>query len=129
MWRYVIGYGVSVVIAIPITYVWTNFLYRKLDESVAEKTSEEKPGRVWWIPPLIGIFERIIITTLIAFSVSGAASFIGTWIAVKIAGGWITWSKGTTYGRGVLFVSLLGSAMSVLFALVGGIICQKSVVY
>jgi len=41
---------------------------------------------------------------------------------VKSAGGWANWSKGTTYGRAVLFVGLLGSAMSVLFALFGGLL-------
>jgi len=102
------------------------------DEFEAEQqvpTMEGKkpaPRRVWWIPILIGIFERAIITTLIAYSVSGSGSFMGTWTAIKIAGGWQQWSSGTRYARSILFAGLLGSAMSMLIALIGGILCLKT---
>lgn len=75
-----------------------------------------------WIPIAIGVFERVIITTLVGWSVPGAASFVGAWIAVKAAGGWSGWSKDTAYGRGMFFVRLLGSALSVGFAVAGGLI-------
>ena len=77
--------------------------------------------RVRWIPITVGGFERAIITTLVRWNVSGSAAFIGAWVAVKTAGGWASWSKETTYGRAILFIGLLGNALSILFGLVGGL--------
>lgn len=112
-------YFISVIIAAPITLLWPWCLYKIIDK---KKSSADIPAeRVWWIPLLIGVFERGIITTLVGWQVSGAAVFIGAWVAVKTAGGWTTWSKGTTYARAVLFVGLLGNAMSIAFALLGGL--------
>jgi hypothetical protein len=118
--KYLLGYSLSVVVAVPVTYLWSLFLHRLVAK---HKTAEdEQAGRVLWIPLLVGVFERAIITTLVGWQVSGTAGFIGAWVAVKSAGGWSTWSKGTTYGRAVFFTGLLGSAMSILFAVVGGLI-------
>jgi hypothetical protein len=116
----IIGYLISVIVGIPITYIWSEFLHGKV---ISYRTKEDaKAERVLWIPILVGVFERLIITTFIIFSVSGTAGFIGAWIALKSAGGWATWSKGTTYGRSVFFIGLLGSAMSVSLAILGGFI-------
>lgn len=120
--KFLLGYGISVFVGIPITYVWSTFLYWLLRNHRPE--SESEPHRIWWIPLAVGILERAIITTLVAFSIQGAAGFIGAWVAVKSAGGWASWSQGTTYGRAVLFIGLLGSAMSILFGLAGGIIAR-----
>lgn len=79
--------------------------------------------RILWIPIVIGIVERTIITTMIAWNISGTAGFIGAWVAIKSAVGWQMWArKSTTYERTVLFAGLIGSAVSVLFALIGGIL-------
>jgi hypothetical protein len=32
--------------------------------------------RIWWIAVLVGVFERALITTLVAYDISGSASFI-----------------------------------------------------
>ena len=115
-----LGYVISVIVGIPVTYVWSEFIHSRLEKY---RTDTDAPAeRIWWIPLLIGVFERAIITTLVAFPISGAAGFIGAWVAVKSAGGWAVWNKGTTYGRAVLFAGLLGSAMSIIFGLSGGII-------
>jgi hypothetical protein len=87
---------------------------------------DDEAQRVLWIPLAVGVLERAIITTLVGWNVSGSAGFIGGWIAVKSAGGWASWSKGTTYGRSILFVGLLGNAVSILFALAGGLIIATS---
>ena len=118
--RYVIGYTLSVFIAMPVTAYWS----RRLHAAVVclRQDAEEEATRVPWIPLLVGLFERVIITTFVGWNVSGTAGFIGAWVAVKSAGGWQNWSKGTTYGRAILSIGLLGSAMSILFGLVGGLI-------
>ena len=118
--KYLLGYGLSIVVASIVTLIWSWFLHRCVKKYKTEQDKEAE--RIFWIPFALGIFERAIITTLVAWNVSGTGGFIGAWVAVKTAGGWASWSKGTTYGRAVLFIGLLGNALSVLLALIGGLI-------
>jgi hypothetical protein len=45
------------------------------------------PERIWWIAVMVGIFERALFTTLVAYDVSGSASCIVGWMALKMASG------------------------------------------
>jgi hypothetical protein len=122
--RYVIGYSVSILVAIPVTWLWARMLHhliRNLDGCEASALES-----VPWAPVLIGIFERAMITTMIAWSVSGSGSFIGAWLAIKSAGAWSWWGRDTPYGRATFFIRLLGSSVSILFALCGGIVIQTT---
>lgn len=118
--RRIVGYGVSVFVAMPVTYLWSRALHASVTH--LRRPAERDAERVPWIPFVVGVVERVLVTTLVGWNVSGAAGFIGAWIAVKSAGGWQSWSKGTTYGRAILFIGLLGSALSILFAIAGGLI-------
>jgi hypothetical protein len=124
------GYAIAVVSGIPVTAAWPNLLYRLLDRYVPRRAKDFEAGegagheRIWWIAVLVGIFERTLITTLVAYDVSGVASFIAAWIAIKMASGWQKWSVGTQYARAAAFIALLGNVMSILFALLGGILCR-----
>lgn len=119
-----LAYGLSVFAAMPVTFLWSRFLHKLVRPY---KTGRDRQAeRIWWIPLAVGVLERAIITTLVGSKVPGTAGFIGAWVAVKSAGGWLSWSKGTTYGRATLFVGLLGSAMSLLFAIVGGLIIAST---
>lgn len=120
---WIVPYVIIGIIAIPITYYWSIFLFRLIRHH--NPNPENIPERIPFIPLLIGVFERAIITTLVGFSIPGAAAFIGTWVLIKAAGGWQTWGEGK-YARAVLFVGLLGSALSIVFALVAGIILRDS---
>ena len=122
---YLIAYIVVGLTAVLVTNWWSNFWHDYIEKNCPKRASEYPPGRIPTIPVLIGLFERVIITTLIGWDVSGSASFIGAWIAIKTAGGWQTWSKGTIYGRATLFAGLLGNAMSILFALIAGLIIKR----
>ena len=118
--KHFIGFLISVVVAMPVTYFWSMFLHKLLEK---HKQQEDKEAtRIKWIPSTIGVAERILFTVLIGWNVSGTAGFIGSWILVKQLGGWNSWGKGTTYNRAVFFVGLLGNTMSVLFGVVGGLI-------
>ena len=121
----------------PITSVWSKILHKRLEprrmkldfvrskvdfEKGLEHSSQESaPERVDWIPGWLGFFERALYSLLIGLDVGGGAAFIGVWIGIKLAGGWQSWSKGTTYGRATVGVGLLGNAMSVLFGVVAGL--------
>jgi hypothetical protein len=88
-------YALSIILATPVTELWSRLLHRAALK-IPRDEKDEEASRVPWIPRLVGILERLIITTLVGWNVSGATGFIGGWIAVKSAGGWQTWSRGTT---------------------------------
>lgn len=125
-----IGYLISVLGGVPVTYAWSELLFCLLDRHVPRIPEEVKAGRVaaseliWWIAVMVGIFERALITTLVAHDVSGGGSFIAAWVGLKKVSGWQEWSSGTRYARAAAFMALLGNAMSILFGLVGGILCK-----
>lgn len=125
MCGYVLGYVLSVFIAIPVTLCWSRFMHHQASRIRREWGVDKDAGRVERFPILIGVLERAIITTLVAYDISGGFAFVGAWVLAKSAGGWQQWSKGTTYGRATLSAGLLGSAMSILFAVVGGLIAKS----
>jgi hypothetical protein len=122
-----IGYLISVVGGIPVTYAWTRLLLWLLETKVPRTNADGEAARerIWWITMMVGIFERAIITTSVAYATSAVGAFIAGWIAIKIASGWQRWSSGTLYARAAVFMALLGNAMSILFGLGGGILCLK----
>jgi hypothetical protein len=71
------------------------------------------------------VSERALITTMVAYDVSGIASFIAEWVALKMVSGWQQWGRGIQYARAAAFMALLGNAMSVLFGVLGGIVCKR----
>ena len=77
------------------------------------------------VPPTItGVLERLFFTFIVAFNVSGAAIGMMGWLAVKMV---------TNLNRGDLpphpivrmraLTGLMGSLVSLLFSLFGGLIC------
>jgi hypothetical protein len=127
-----LGYAISVVVGIPITYAWSELLFWLLERYVPRTAKEVETGEVagrqciWWIAIMVGIFERALITTLVAYDVSGGGSFIAAWVAMKMALGWQRWGSGTQYARAAAFMALLGNAMSILWGLFGGILCKMA---
>jgi hypothetical protein len=109
-------------IAVPATLLWVTVLDRRVAR--LRKPDDEESSRVLWLPITMGIVERAIYTILIGWNVSGAAGFIGAWVTIKAIGGWARWGgpKSTMYTRSVFTVGLLGSALSAIFGLAGGLI-------
>src|SRR5262249_27762180 len=103
---YIAGYTFSVLLGIPLSWLCWWLLHRGVEKYV-DKIADDKGAaekmapRVFWLPFLLGLFERSMATTLIGFSVSGGASFLATWMAIKAAGGWTEWGRGnsTPYTR------------------------------
>ncbi|HME42316.1 MAG TPA: hypothetical protein VKF36_04450 [Syntrophorhabdales bacterium] len=124
MARYLVGYLVCGIIAVPVLWLWWRYLIRRTE--CTRGREQESAPRIAWFPIMTGIFERLIYTTLVGFEVSGAAAFVGAWVTIKAIGGWVTWSKDSTpYGKALFFSGLLGSAMSLLFGVAGGLIISK----
>jgi hypothetical protein len=78
------------------------------DELELKKTDD-------WQPPITGTVER---TLYISSLLMGYGEFIGFWLALKVAIAWARWGKGHS-GRTIYMGSLIGSALSVLYAVVG----------
>jgi hypothetical protein len=117
-----------------VTFAWSNALHERvttlgyrLDSlgALAPDEKEQYAARLQWIPGWLGIFERVFYSLLIGLDVTGGAAFIGVWVGIKLAGGWQSWSKGTTYGRAIFFIGLLGNAMSILFGVVAGLVLRS----
>ena len=121
--KYLVGYILCGGVAIPVTWLWWKYLIRRTELA----RDEERPAsRISWFPIATGVLERLIYRTLVGFEVSGAAAFIGAWVTIKAIGGWATWSQDSSkYGKALFFSGLLGSAMSVLFGLTGGLLISK----
>ena len=75
---------------------------------------------------LVGLVERIFFTVLVAFNVSATALAILAWVTLKMAVSWhIVWRERESITvRSLLFSALLANLFSMLFALIGGLICR-----
>ena len=80
---------------------------------------------------LIGFIERLFFTPIVAYHISGTAVAMIVWITVKMATNWnrMTRTKSSNNPWIVPFAlsSLLGSLVSMLFALLGGLICNGKI--
>ena len=102
-------------VAVPATLFWSIGLHWALGSYATN--CDKRADRILWIPALVGLFERAVIVLLIGWQVPGAASFIGAWVIGKSGGGWAGWGHKSKYDRGLFFIGLLGSALSILFGI------------
>ncbi len=121
------GYTISVLLGVPVTWLVSRTLHKIAKRRFPKEEEASTEVRILWVAILIGIVERTLITTMVAWNISGTAGFIGAWVVVKSAVGWQAWAdKRSFYERVVMFVGLIGSGVSVLFALIGGILISGS---
>jgi hypothetical protein len=71
---------------------------------------------------LIGTLERLFFTLIIAFDVTAAAVAMVAWLALKMATNWNRPNASHTPTEAL--TGLLGGLISMLFALIGGLICK-----
>jgi hypothetical protein len=75
-----------------------------------------------YLPRLVGLVERALFVGSLQLD---KAEFIGVWIALKVAGQWKRWGGGVNVGGRVLEgrsfynIFLIGSGLSVAYAVVG----------
>lgn len=114
-----LGYFISVFVAVPFTFGWSWLLHKLLR---GDQPKETQPPVVAWIPVFIGILERAVITTLVGWGIAGEGMFIVGWLALKSVADWQSLRSPETLARTRFFVGLLGSLLSLLFGLAGGLI-------
>lgn len=134
-WNVVLLVLWSSVIGWPVTFYWSKALHDRLPVLRKRLNKRQKhgqweiedspPDRVLWLPAWLGIFERALFSILIGLNIAGGAGFIGAWVGFKLAGGWKTWSKGTTYTSALFMIGLLGNIMSVAFGVIAGLMIRS----
>lgn len=102
---------------------YAEYLFRKKDYRLLLTT--KIPDFPW----LVGLFERLFFTLIVAFNVNGTAIAIIGWITVKTyTTHWFErdWDK-VTPSKLDVYISLMASMVSMMFALIGGLICNKNI--
>ena len=110
-----IGLAVSLVIGWPIT---EGFVFGLRKAQGFEKPAEEKSVPSW----LTGMIERLFFTIAVAYNVGGSITAMMVWIAIKLAANWGPGAGRIDTFRLRIVSSALGGLVSMLFALVGGLI-------
>lgn len=123
--------GVSVVLGSICTWAAWRGLRAFFEATVQERewvVPPEQTERIPIQPILIGILERIFFTVLVAFAVSGVATAMIVWVGAKMASGWNRIvGGGETWRRMLAFNGLMSSLISLLFAVVGGLIANGNI--
>lgn len=125
----ILGLSVSLVLGTLLTPFATNWLHDCARRKACQMNRKLLlPERVPFpFPMLIGVLERLIFTMLLVCNVSASGAFIGTWILAKIATGWNRYTKPEVEFRMVAFVGLIGSMISLFFALLGAILWNPKI--
>ena len=99
---------------------------RKKGEVIDDKDAKLYLESLYVSSKLVGSIERLFFTILVAFNVSGTATAMIVWISVKMATDWqrILKPDGGLGIRSLAFTALLGSMISLFFAVIGGLICR-----
>jgi hypothetical protein len=131
LWGWLIGLGgVSLILGSLVTWAVWKGLHSFYEATVKTKGWDVAPSKMEKIPVypfIIGVLERVTFTLLIAFQVSGVSGAIFAWVAIKMVTGWNRISGGETPYRMLAFTGLLSSLTSMLFAVVGGLICNGQI--
>ena len=132
--RWFFGLGIF---ALGIGWLSTFLLLNVLRSYIKTKAAERKELEVYDefmtaadIPSwLIGLGERTFFAILVAFNVSATAVAMIVWVAVKMLYDWnILWRQRENITiRSLALSGLLGNIVSMLFALIGGLICRGSI--
>lgn len=122
--------------ALVAGHLWTSIVLRLIRNHIYNETVKRE-GEIdnVYIDPLavpgwvVGAIERLFFGTLVTFDISATAAGMVTWILVKMATDWHRilgeGKDNLAFGsRSLAFGSLLGGIVSLLFALIGGLICR-----
>jgi hypothetical protein len=118
---WITGLTISLVIGGLATWLFLWLLRKWICSSERLRLSEGSKSVPAW---LTGVLERLFFTILVGLNVSGAPAAMVGWLALKLATNWNhpDW-KDKPDARTFAFSALLGGLVSMLFALIGGLIC------
>lgn len=123
LFRWAIGMVFSVIVGGIVTWAFLEGLrkYQRLKKDTESNDSRPVP------PWLTGMVERAFFTVVVALDISGAAVAMVAWLTLKMV---TNWNRSGGY-RDVkqvrlAFSALMAGLVSMLFAVVGGVICRGS---
>jgi hypothetical protein len=102
----------------------TSYLYglvEQIEKEPDDRPITELPGR---LAELTGYLERLLVTVVVMWLPASAGALIMGWLVLKMAGGWGALKTGTTRVRASYAVALVGSLLSVLWALGWGLLAS-----
>jgi hypothetical protein len=101
----------------------TTYLYDVVGK--LEKEGDDKPiVKMPMLPELTGYIERALVTVVVMWLPASAGTLIAAWLALKMAGGWGALRTGTTRARAAYSVALVGSLLSITWALGWGLLAS-----
>ena len=135
---WILGLLVSLVLGQIVTKCFTNkirslagchdIFYKPYLKKYAKRPSEPEFNPKQISPALTGFVERLVFTVMFGFGVAGTPIAMMAWLGVKML---------TNLNRGDLpeheivrsraLTGLLGSTVSLFFALVGGLLCKMKI--
>ena len=116
------GLAISLGLGSILTPKFLDWLRQNLLSAIDAEYHVESFGALDW---LVGVIERLFFTIIVGFDVSGAAVAMVSWILVKMATNWHRIiESGDNRQRGLALCSMMGSMVSLFFALVGGLIIR-----
>lgn len=115
--QWIIGLVFSLVVGGFVTALFLRAIRRAL----GDMPQLSRTGIPAW---LTGGIERLFFTVLVGLNVSGFPTAMVGWLALKLATDWNhpDWKKKSA-AREFAVSALLGGLVSMLFALIGGLIC------
>ncbi len=121
MKEWTIGLLFSLVVGGIVTWLFLKVLRLRLGIPPKPRLSAGGKGIPSW---LTGAVERLFFTVLVGLQVSGAPTAMIGWLALKLATNWNhpDW-KDKPNARTFALSALLAGLVSMLFALLGGLVC------
>lgn len=115
--RWVVGLSVALVLGGIVTQVYAR--------RVRQLVGDQDPHYRISIPIALGAAENLFFTLAVAFNLSGLVIGMVAWMAAKMAA---HWGKAIQEHRikkieTVRFMVLMGTMLSLLFSMIGGLIC------
>jgi hypothetical protein len=136
--NFILWFSIGLVFSIFIGGKIIRVVLTKIKNKILEKAKENKEEvpegylNELYIPgKSLGYWERFIFTILVGIDISGIAAGMFSYITLKMLIDWLNLiAKNENYikqtaVRSLIFRSLIGSLLSMLFAAIGGIICRQ----
>jgi hypothetical protein len=131
----------GLVVALGLGHLWTFTFLTVMRNRIYHKTLKRKEiikdvyiGALCVPAWVVGTIERTFFGALVAFDISATAAAMVTWILVKMATDWHRIlppieekGKHIIGPRSLAFGSLLAGMISLLFALIGGLVCRMAI--
>lgn len=123
--KWIIGLLVSLLVGHYAAKYYRNYRNNKILNGKEDyNPDKEQSLNNDFLPLLTGLLERFFFTLVIAFNISGGAVAMFGWLGAKMAVNWNRQSNNDAVSRAYAMTALQSGLVSLLFALIGGLICK-----